>query len=374
MRLLREYIKLELQEDTSAMNIVLDVAGLIPGVGEVADLANAVDYARKGDYLFSALSLISVIPTIGDLVGKGGKVALALSKLGKGGTKMAKAASAATKGKKFTQTSEYIVKMRKILSANEGLVDSVFEKAEEIDNEELQKHLPKIKEALQLFIRETEEVEAAANESILRECIRRLLTEAAKGPADLPEGVYVQINRRGRVALVLYVDKKGEEIQQSQQRGDLPPAPYGEIGIEKPSAEGAPGGWKMGPCGDAWMVGYSEAAHGWGPLLYDVAMEYATLNGGGMIADRTGVSGEAQEVWNYYLGKRGDVKSHQLDDRINTLTPDIEEDNCEQAVAGWHPETKYGTGTWADSPLSKRYTKPPTTIRQLDQLGRLIEL
>ena len=136
MRLLREYIKLELQEDTSAMNIVLDVMGLIPGVGEVADLANAVDYAKKGDYLFSALSLISVIPGIGDLVGKGGKVALALSKLGKGGAKMAKAASAATKGKKFTQTSEYIVKMRKVLSANEGSINSVFEKAEEIDNEE----------------------------------------------------------------------------------------------------------------------------------------------------------------------------------------------------------------------------------------------
>ena len=211
---------------------------------------------------------------------------------------------------------------------------------------------------------------------LLREYIRELLTESAKGPADLPEGVYVQINRQGRVALVLYVDKKGEEIRapNPQHRGDLPPAPYGEIGIEKPNAEGAPGGWKMGPCDDAWMVGYSEAAHGWGPLLYDVAMEYATLNGGGMIADRTGVSGEAQEVWNYYLGKRGDVKSYQLDDRINTLTPDIEEDNCEQAVAGWHPETKYGTGTWVESPLSKRYTKPPTTIRQLDQLGRLIEL
>ena len=211
---------------------------------------------------------------------------------------------------------------------------------------------------------------------LLREYIRELLTEAAKGPADLPEGTFVQIRQSGGDVKISYVDKKGEHFidNLTHREGRDPLIPYGEIMIEKPNAEGAPGGWKMGPCGDAWMVGYSEAAHGWGPLLYDVAMEYATLNGGGMIADRTGISGEAQEVWNYYLGKRGDVESYQLDDLMNTLTPDIEEDNCEQAVAGWHPETESGTGTWVESPLSKRYTKPPTTIRQLDQLGRLIEL
>ena len=63
------------------------------------------------------------------------------------------------------------------------------------------------------------------------------------------------------------------------------------------------------------------------------------------------------------------MKSDQLDDLMNTLTPDIEEDNCEQAVAGWHPETESGTGTWVESPLSKRYTKSPTTIRQLTNWG-----
>ena len=160
----------------------------------------------------------------------------------------------------------------------------------------IQKHLPKIKEAIQLFIRETEEVEDATNESILRECIRELLTEAAKGPADLPEGTFVQIRQSGGDVKISYVDKKGEGFidNLTHREGRDPLIPYGEILIEKPNIEGAPGGWKMGPCGDAWMVGYSEAAHGWGPLLYDVAMEYATLNGGGMIADRTGISGEAQ--------------------------------------------------------------------------------
>jgi hypothetical protein len=57
---------------------VLDVAGLIPGIGEAADLANAAWYAYKGDYLNAGLSLLSVIPVVGDVIGKGGKLATKL--------------------------------------------------------------------------------------------------------------------------------------------------------------------------------------------------------------------------------------------------------------------------------------------------------
>jgi hypothetical protein len=56
----------------------LDVAGLIPGVGEAADLANAVWYTAEGDYLNAGLSLVSVIPVVGDVIGKGGKLATKL--------------------------------------------------------------------------------------------------------------------------------------------------------------------------------------------------------------------------------------------------------------------------------------------------------
>jgi hypothetical protein len=51
----------------------LDVAGLVPGYGEAADLANAAWYAAEGDHLSAGLSLISTIPIVGDLIGKGGK-------------------------------------------------------------------------------------------------------------------------------------------------------------------------------------------------------------------------------------------------------------------------------------------------------------
>ncbi|MFI5839644.1 DNRLRE domain-containing protein [Catenuloplanes sp. NPDC051500] len=43
----------------------LDVAGLVPGVGEVADLANAAWYAAEGDYGNAALSAASAVPFAG---------------------------------------------------------------------------------------------------------------------------------------------------------------------------------------------------------------------------------------------------------------------------------------------------------------------
>ena len=68
----------------TAGHVAFDVAGLIPGWGEPADLANALWYAENGEYLDAAFSLISTIPGLGDMVGKGAKY------LGKSSTLMAK--------------------------------------------------------------------------------------------------------------------------------------------------------------------------------------------------------------------------------------------------------------------------------------------
>ena len=54
------------KEHSEVIHGVLDVAGFIPGVGAVADLANAGLYAAEGDYLNFGLSLVSAIPGIGD--------------------------------------------------------------------------------------------------------------------------------------------------------------------------------------------------------------------------------------------------------------------------------------------------------------------
>ena len=55
------------------------------------------------------------------------------------------------------------------------------------------------------------------------------------------------------------------------------------------------------------------------------------------------------------------MDDHQLDDLDNTLTP-TEKDNCVQLASG---------DKFVDSPLSKRYTKEPTTI---DSLGDKLKI
>ena len=82
----------EAEKGVSWYNILLELAGLIPGYGEAFDAINALDYLRKGMYLFAALSLISIIPIVGDAIGKGGKIAILLSKLGKTGKYIEKGA------------------------------------------------------------------------------------------------------------------------------------------------------------------------------------------------------------------------------------------------------------------------------------------
>ena len=92
----------------------LDVIGLIPGLGEAADLTNAALYAKKGEYLMAAFSVISLIPAIGDAIGKGGKIGTYLSKFGvKGGGKASKAL-----GKLLSKHMPKIQKTLKSLKSN----------------------------------------------------------------------------------------------------------------------------------------------------------------------------------------------------------------------------------------------------------------
>ena len=190
----------------------------------------------------------------------------------------------------------------------------------------------------------------------LRQYIRKiLLTEAAKGPTDLPDNIVVVINPNRGNEVEIYYGIAGNVFLRPERK-DLV---YGSISIYDIQSEP-----NYGNCGGAMMVGRSYAASGWGPLLYDVAIEWATQNAGGLIADRGSVSYEAQRVWSYYERNRDDVKAHQLDDLENTLTPE-DEDNCDQDIGRSTVTGMYDT--WQDSQLSKRYTKPPTTMEALGE-------
>jgi len=51
----------------------LDVVGFVPGVGEIADGINALISLGRGDVAGAALSAMSMVPIVGDAIGKGGK-------------------------------------------------------------------------------------------------------------------------------------------------------------------------------------------------------------------------------------------------------------------------------------------------------------
>lgn len=214
---------------------------------------------------------------------------------------------------------------------------------------------------------------------LLREYVRQLLSEAAKGPADLPDDVFVKFEVEDGLVNISYTDAQGKPFRAGVDKI------YGTIQIVDDDEDG--------PCEGAWMVAWSSAAPGWGPMLYDLAMEFATRDGTGLIADREEVSYSAAKVWTHYMNKRPDVVSTQLDDLKNTLTP-TDRDNCDQGVSikqsaraslssdqGYLvPDTdltKQLPGQkWMRSPLSKMWSKTrgneSTTLRALKKAGKLV--
>ena len=214
---------------------------------------------------------------------------------------------------------------------------------------------------------------------LLREYVRQLLSEAAKGPADLPDDVFVKFDVSGGLVDIFYTNADGVPFRSGVD--DI----YGTIQIVETNLDGD----DIGKCDGAWMVAWSSAAPKWGPMLYDLAIEFATRDGTGLIADREEVSYSATKVWTHYMNKRPDVVSTQLDDLKNTLTP-TDRDNCDQGVSikqsarasgtsdqGYLiPDQPPPTKNWVSSPLSKMWSKTrgneSTTLRALKKAGKLV--
>ncbi len=198
---------------------------------------------------------------------------------------------------------------------------------------------------------------------LIMENWRGYLAEGMKTVADLPDDLYIGImDEGGENVHFYYSDEEGNDT-------DFYDDPVsGMVSIHRPLRGGGPLKLKPeGDCAGAWVISSTEATKGWGPLLYDIAIEWATENGEGLTPDRSSVSVDAVKVWDYYLTKRSDVSADQLDDLENTLT-EPEEDNCAQDSA-----KDYAGDKWADTPLSKKYTKAPTTLAQLRKMGKIRE-
>ncbi len=96
------------------------------------------------------------------------------------------------------------------------------------------------------------------------------------------------------------------------------------------------------------MVRNVDANGGWGPLLYELAMEMAT-DEGGLISDRERTDSLAMAVWKQFF-KRNDIEKHELPEHIHTNQ------------AGFFSKEDLRV-------LNYRYTKEPTRINNLLKLG-----
>jgi hypothetical protein len=141
---------------------------------------------------------------------------------------------------------------------------------------------------------------------------------------------------------------------------EMPEPPYGSIEFGE--------NWDGEPCLGAWTVSSTkDTLDGWGPLLYDLAIELSTQEAGGLTSDRGTVSPDARSVWGKYLSSRGDVEKEQMDNIRSPITPVIEDDCSQQPAEIESPDPD----AWLKSPLSKAYRKPPVIMGQLDSRGLL---
>ena len=230
-----------------------------------------------------------------------------------------------------------------------------------------------------------------------------VLLEVAKGPRNLPDSVYLgifELNNPSEEVVFYYCDVDGNRLK---KRNDIDGGGWKSEGRPVLATKEEPTGTLIispaedeydGKCLGAYVIGWAGADQGWGPMLYDIAIEYASKNGGGLISDRASLSAEAFNVWDYYMKKRADVDRAQLDDRRGTLTPNFKMDDCNQGItfdilgydmydggdiyqtySQWDllndkPE-KYKREL-LDSPISKVYVKNPTVTNSLAQMGKLI--
>lgn len=190
----------------------------------------------------------------------------------------------------------------------------------------------------------------------LRQIIQRLILQEGMATVDqLPDGVIILIKEFGsRGARIQYARHDPRQQRLIRTPSTVEDGCWGTILIQK-DINGIP----------VWQVTSSTAGPGYGPLLYDIAMEYATKHGLGLMSDRSSVSDGpdgAVNVWDYYMNHRvgDDVQAHQMDDQANTLT-DTYDDNVNQHI----PKQFAPGGKWPEHSTSKRYTKAPTTLEAL---------
>ena len=157
-------------------------------------------------------------------------------------------------------------------------------------------------------------------------------------------------------------------------------------------------------CDDGFGVDNTDnTTEGWGPMLYHIAMEVASIKGGGLTSDRRLVSGLAKPVWDFFLKNKPDgVKATQLDIKgqeaadfgLKQLTKTKKDDCGQSSAVAWALGPEYGDWfrndkedeidgmkdmspeakedfPWFDQSISKLYSKKDNMIKALGEAGIL---
>jgi len=109
-----------------------------------------------------------------------------------------------------------------------------------------------------------------------------------------------------------------------------------------------------------YYVGLSSATSGYGPKLYDVLMEAATEKGAMLTSDRSMVSGDAKNVWEYYFNNRPDVQKTPLKPSDWTRNNALIDPKLYGREETWPPAND---PAWI---LQSGYSKSPSLINSKD--------
>jgi len=207
---------------------------------------------------------------------------------------------------------------------------------------------------------------------LYKQKLKSLLVEGMKTPADLPNGMYIRVIKdpTEQDSSVEIWAPKPTNLRRYQGQSTLE-IQVGWVGF---------GRKKLGsnnPCLGASEVFISNTVtqrlkdigvdpDGWGPLMYDIALEVQGKKG--LMPDRDEVSAAAGNLWAFYRNKRSDITRKLLDDRHSPKTDDTEDD-CQYDTYSHHarngesPEDHWATYVY--------YKEGTPIIDKLEKLGKI---
>ena len=170
------------------------------------------------------------------------------------------------------------------------------------------------------------------------------VNEAAVSPNELPEDVIVKVSFRPKHhGIIVLADKHLVPFKSGDPI-------HGEMWF---SYEPECGGH---------MIQWVRTSKGFGPLIYDIALELVTSAGSWLVGDRNVVSDDATKVWEYYDQKRNDVEKKPIDMEADCSFRSAIKATKYHQLAASQRSLKPLYMDWEEHPLAHRWRKPQMDV------------